>query len=475
MHRFLFSLSIALIASSPITAQKTNPEDVAFIKQLYNKALTESSAYPWLYDMCTKIGGRMSGSQQAADAVIYTKSMLDTIHLSNVYLQSCMVPHWVRNNSKDKEVNEHGRTGDDLTFMINSKTNISLDILSLGNSVGTGAKAIQAQVIEVDSFKQLEKLGSKVKGKIVFFNHPMDPTQINTFSAYGEAVSRRVYGASEAAKYGALAVVVRSMTNKLDDYPHTGVMIYKDSSLKIPAVAISTNGAEKLSELIKKYPESKLYYRTLCAMLPDVESYNVVGEIKGSEFPNEIITVGGHLDSWDPAQGAQDDGAGCMQSMGVLQLFAKMGYKPKHTIRCVLFMNEENGGAGGRKYAQEVLRKGEKQIVAIESDEGGFTPRGFSFEAEGAEGDARFASLEQKLLPYFEPYRLYFKKGGSGSDIGPLRDQKTLLIGFVPDSQRYFDYHHASTDTIEAVSKRELELGTAAMASLIYLLDKKGF
>jgi hypothetical protein len=249
-------------------------------------------------------------------------------------------------------------------------------------------------------------------------------------------------------------------------------MSYGDQpiSKRIPAAAISTNAAEKLSNLLKIAPELKFLFRQQCKQYDDVLSYNVIGEITGSEYPDEIILVGGHLDSWDVGDGAHDDGAGCVQSMEVLRLFQQLDYKPKRTLRVVFFMNEENGLRGGRKYAEMAALKGETHIFALESDAGGFTPRGFNFDLS----DHEFAQV-RSWEPLFKPYLIhYFEKGGSGADIGPLKTKTNVLAGLRPDSQRYFDYHHAATDTFDAVNKRELELGAATLTSLIYLYDTYG-
>jgi hypothetical protein len=258
----------------------------------------------------------------------------------------------------------------------------------------------------------------------------------------------------------------------MDDYPHTGAMSYGDQpvSQRIPAAAISTNAAEKLSNLLKIAPKLKFLFRQQCKQYEDVLSYNVIGEMTGSEYPDEIILVGGHLDSWDVGDGAHDDGAGCVQSMEVLRLFKELDYKPKRTLRVVLFMNEENGLRGGRKYAEMAALKGETHIFALESDAGGFTPRGFNFDLP----DYEFEQV-QSWEPLFKPYLIhYFEKGGSGADIGPLKSKTNVLAGLRPDSQRYFDHHHAATDTFDAVNKRELELGAATLTSLIYLYDTHG-
>ena len=345
-----------------------------------------------------------------------------------------------------------------------------LHLTALGNSVATPAKGISAPVIEIRSMAELANLASVIKGKIVFFNFKMNPTYINTFRAYGESGVSRTRGPALASKYGAVGVLVRSLTNNLSDYPHTGVTIYNDSFPKIPAVAISTNDAEYLSKELMKKKVTKAWFSTDCKMLPDAKGYNVVGEIKGSVFPAEIITVGGHLDSWDLAEGANDDGSGVTQSIEVLRTFKAMGIQPKRTVRAVLFVNEENGDRGGEAYLAEAKSKNENHIFALESDAGGFTPRGFSFDVT--------AEQWNKILGwknYFYHSGVYdFSKGGSGSDVGPLKEIGAVLAGLIPDSQRYFDIHHAATDVFENVSERELNLGAANMAALIYLVSEYG-
>ena len=455
---FLFGV----IQTGNLLSQINSPdEDAFYIRQIYDKALTKGQSFPWLKFLTKEVGARLSGSPQAAAAVEYTRQMLDTIGLDSVWLQPCIVPHWVRG---DKEI---------VRISNSAMGTIDLNALALGGSNGTGGNGIFAEVIEVKDFQELEKLGeTNLNGKIVFFNRAFDQTRLNTFEAYGGAVDQRGQGASEAAKYGAIGVLVRSMASGLNDVPHTGGMSYKEGVNKIPAVAISTNDAELLSLLLCQGGVS-VYMRTTCQSYPDKLSYNVIGEIRGSEKPEEIILVGGHLDSWDVGEGAHDDGAGCVQSMEVLHLLKHLNYKPKRTIRCVLFMNEENGLQGGRAYGDEAKRKGEFHLAAIESDRGGFTPRGFTADGENDVFSKKIPAM-QRWLPLLEPYGLHIKKGGGGADISPLKNQQTLLIGYEPDSQRYFDYHHTAADVFEAVNKRELELGAASMASLVYLLDKYG-
>ncbi len=437
-------------------------DDERIIKEIYNTALTDGKAYGWLNHLSNQIGGRLSGSVQAELAVTYTKKQLDSLGLDRVWLQPVMVPKWVRGTPE--------------FAYIESKPGITnnVPICALGGSVATPLGGLKAPVVEVQGIEDLAKLGEdKIKGKIVFFNRPMEPTLINTFRSYSSCVDQRYSGAEEAAKFGAVGVIVRSMNLRLDDYPHTGSMSYGDLPVedRIPAAAISTNGAELLSTTLKLSPEIKFYFRQNCRQLADVQSFNVIGEIRGSTNPEEIIVVGGHLDSWDLGDGAHDDGAGCVQSMEVLHLFKKIGYRPKRTIRVVLFMNEENGLRGGNKYAEIARSKNENHLFALESDAGGFTPRGFSFDTS----EAVFRQI-LSWKPLFEPYLIHqFIRGGSGADIGPLKNGQTVLAGLRPDSQRYFVHHHAANDTFEHVNKRELELGAATMAALVYLVDHYGF
>ena len=300
----------------------------------------------------------------------------------------------------------------------------------------------------------------------------MEPEFITTFTAYGRAVDQRALGAMEASKYGAIGVIVRSMTLRTDDYPHTGGLTYGDlpASKRIPGAAISTNGADKLSSLLKIKPDLKFLFRQQCKQLPDAQSYNVIAEKTGSEFPDEIILVGGHLDSWDLGDGSHDDGAGVVHSMDLLNIFNKINYNPKRTIRVVLYINEENGLRGSLKYKEVSDRQNLNHIFAIESDAGGFRPLGFSFTANN---DDFIKLLEWKK--YFAPYFInVFIKGGSGADIANLKTDNNILAGLRPNSQRYFDYHHTEIDTFDAINKRELEMGSGAIASLVYLFDKYG-
>ena len=456
-----FSLMIILISctdskTKPTIIHTANKTDSTAIKQIFNSALTNGQCYQWLDVLSNDIGGRLSGSPQAQQAVEWGEKLMTDLDFDKVWLQPVMVPHWVR-GEKEKA-----------SFTVNNST-FNVPICALGGSIATPENGVTGEVIEVQSLDEAEALGEKLRGKIVFFNRPFDDTHIKTFRAYGGCVGQRVNGAKVSGKFGVLGVIVRSMTHSIDDYPHTGTMSYGDLSEqeKVPTAAISTKAANLLSEHLKENPDLKFSFKQSCKTLPDAPSFNVIGEIKGSEFPEKYIVVGGHLDSWDLGDGAHDDGAGIVQSIEVARLLKLNNIKPKHTIRVVLFMNEENGLRGGKKYAEEAKNNNETHVAALESDSGGFTPRGFSFDESG-ENHELFKSWKSLLAPYgLNDLTI----GGSGADIGPLKDGSISLFGYRPDSQRYFDYHHAETDTFDKVNKRELELGAASMTSLVYLLD----
>ena len=442
------------MASSLIAQEQIEPT----LKKIYQTALLDGQTYPWLAHLSNQIGGRLSGSLNAQRAVEWGKEELDALGLDKVWLQPVMVPKWIRGTFEYANIETSpGNT-------------INVPVCALGGSISTPLTGIRAEVVEVQDFEELKALGEEqVKGKIVFYNRPMRADLINTFSAYSGCVDQRFSGAEEAARLGAVGVVVRSMNLRLDDYPHTGSMSYGDLSLRerIPAAAISTNGAELLSSMLALNPRLKFYLKQNCKNLPDVQSYNVIGEITGSTYPEEIMVVGGHLDSWDLGDGSHDDGAGIVQSMEVLRIMKKINYRPKRTLRVVLYMNEENGQRGAAKYTELAQKNNENHVFALESDAGGFSPRGFSIDTS----EEKLKTI-QSWAPYFEPYLVHlFVKGGSGADIAPLKTADNVLAGLRPDSQRYFDFHHAANDTFDAINKRELELGAATMASMVFLMD----
>ncbi len=437
-------------------SHSTQAADSIFIRSIYDEVLANAEAHENLRVLCKSIGHRLSGSPQLDAAIEWGHTLLAAYGADSVYRQSVMVPHWIRGN---REIGRVYLDGSDEP----------LSITALGGSVGTEGE-LRAPLVEVRYLEDLDSIGrNAIEDRIVLFNRPMDPLLINTGAAYGGAFDQRSDGASRAAMYGAKGVLVRSLTHALDTFPHTGAMRYRDSIPRIPAAGISTVHASMLHNALKEHPELEVGMELSCEAFPDREQANVIAEIRGSEFPDEYIVIGGHLDSWDIGEGAHDDGAGIVQSIEVLRTLLALGYRPRHTIRIVLFVNEENGNNGGETYAAIAKEKGEVHYAAIESDAGGFSPRGFSMEADDVVYEA-FRSW----LPYLQPYGVHVaRRGWSGVDIRPLKDDYVSLFGLMPDNQRYFDYHHSARDVWENVNKRELELGAASIAALVYLLDQQ--
>jgi carboxypeptidase Q len=459
MRPFLFVSFIFLFAGS-LKAQA----DSVFIRKIADEVFHNSTAYSNLNTLTKTIGQRLSGSASTYTSEKWAQEAILKAGIERVFLQKAMIPHWVRG-------------GKDRAALVLGNNRQNLEVIALGNSVSTPPGGITAPIILIRDFDELEKRKNEIRGKIVFYNHPFNPEFVWTFLSYSEAVPYRVFGASRAAKYGAVGTVVRSMSESTDNFPHTGAMIYNDSFPKIPTLAIGLLDADKLADAFNakltaaSQKELSLFISTNAHTLPDTVGYNVIGEWKGSEFPDQYITVGGHLDSWDPAEGAHDDGAGCVQSIEVLRALKAIGYQPKHTIRVVLFTDEENGGRGAKAYSADAKTKNEKHIFALESDGGGFTPRGFSFK-----GTATQMAVVKPWLPLLVPYGVTeFNSGGAGADVEPLNEATGAMASeLIPDSQRYFDIHHSAADVFEKVNKRELELGAINMAALIYLTDKYG-
>ena len=431
------------------------------ISKIHEYVLNNAKSYKWLDFLCNQIGSRLPGTLNAERAVQWGKNELNKLGLDKVYLQKVMVPKWVRGSFEYASI------------ITAPGMSINVPVCALGGSISTPSYGLRAKVVEVKSFDELESLGKeKIKGKFVFFNKAMPKNLVNTFSAYNKIVDIRIQGASRAAKLGAVGVIVRSINLRLDDYPHTGNMSYGDipNNMRIPAAAISTNGAQLLSSMLSLNDNLYFYLKQDCKNYPEVSSHNVIGEIKGSKFPEDIILIGAHLDSWDLGDGAHDNGAGIVQSMEVLNIFRQLNYTPKRTIRVVMFMGQKNGLRGGNKYAEISKQNNEKHLFGLESDVGGFSPRGFSFEANNDQ-----FKIINSWKNYFKPYQTdVFSLVNKESIISPLRGNNTVLSYLRTDSQRYFDYHSAATDIFQAVNKRELELGAASMASLIYLVDQYG-
>jgi hypothetical protein len=453
-------LFISIIFSiAGFSQSKTYKEDSLMLDKIYNEALENGHAYENLRSLCKDIGARLSGSVSAEMAVQWGYQTLSKYNFDTVYLQEVMVPHWERGT---KENAYHSSPS--------GKIN-KVNVLALGGSVPTEG-IMTGEIVMFKNREALQKASKKdIEGKVVFIAQPMDQKMITTFKAYGACYPIRGFGAIDAAKKGAKAVIIRSLSLSEHEHPHTGTMQYEKGLKKIPAAALSTKDATALEELMNSTKEKITFYFEMdCKVLPEKKSHNVIAEMRGTLNPNQIITLGGHLDSWDVGEGAHDDGAGIAHTMEALRILKALNYKPNNTLRVVFFMNEENGNMGGKTYAKKVKENKEKHILAIESDRGGFTPRGFAVD-----GKQEHLDLVRSFTPLFKPYLLHhFEKGFGGVDISPLKDEfKNIgLIGFIPDSQRYFDFHHNANDVFENVNKRELHLGAASISALLYLLDK---
>ena len=449
-----------LVFCWPFLTQAQINQDSITIKKMSDEIMTNGKAYDLLRQLTKQIGGRLAGSPQQQNAAIWGKRNMESFAPDKVFMQPCKTPNWQRGGKDFASV-----------VSVNGKAmNRPLAALALGNSLGSNG-LVEAELLTVADFDELEKRKAEVKGKIVYYHSMFDPNIIQTFGAYGKMGVYRSTGASRAAKYGAVGVMLHSLSTAPDNAPHTGGMKYDEDYPKIPAVALGPNDAKELYANAKK-GTIRVQMQTYGYFLPDADENNVVAEIKGSTFPNEIITIGGHLDSWDVNEGAHDDGAGIVQTMEILRTMKALNYQPKRTIRFVLFANEENGMRGGNKYAELAKQNNEQHVFALESDAGGFTPRAIGISATSPE---QFKKMQQ-WASLLKPYGTEITAGGGGADIGPLKNVNAAIVlaGLVPDSQRYFDLHHAKTDVFENVNKRELLLGAVNMAAIIYLVDQYG-
>jgi Zn-dependent M28 family amino/carboxypeptidase len=456
------SILTALVLAAPLASDGGVIDSAngygAIAGRLLRTGLGRPGAYRMLEQLTSRATHRLSGSAGSDTAVELAKAWMNERGFSNVHLEHIMVPRWERGSTEKAFVEIRGTM------------RRSLAVCALGGSIATPGSGITAGVVEVRSFEDLEHLGTGAAGKIIFFNRPMDPSLLNTFEAYGGAVDQRSRGAIQGAKAGGVAVLVRSMTLAIDGVPHTGGMSYQEGVKKIPAAAISTKDADKLSALIHGGTPVRVKLILSCRTLPDAPSANVVGEITGSEKPGEVVVVGGHLDAWDKGSGAHDDGAGCVQAIEALDLIRTLGLKPVRTIRAVMFMNEENGLRGGRGYVADPLRRSEKHSAMIESDAGGFAPRGFYVDADSAIRARVF--LWSPVMEKVNAGRLL--AGRSGVDISPMVATGVPGFGLDPENHRYFDYHHSDKDTPEKVNPRELEMGAIAEALLAYMISQEG-
>jgi carboxypeptidase Q len=437
-----------------ILFSQTKQDSIQF-KDISDEMLVNSTAYENLRDLTQNIGHRLSGSEAYGKSVDWAVLKLKEAGAEKVWKEEVMVPVWARGKESLQIKNKNGKWK-------------SLKMLSLGNSEGTTGKDVEAEIVIVKNKEEFDQLPDvAVKGKIIFFNYAFNQKFIITGQAYGDANKYRRSAASWAGKRGAKAVIIRSLSSSNDDFPHTGMMRYdEDDTFKIAAVAIGTKSADELEKSLKT---QKVFAKlnSNATMKGEKLSYSVIGEITGKK-DQSVIVVGGHLDSWDVGEGAQDDGAGIVQSIEILRTFKKLGLKNNHTIRVVCFANEENGVRGGNQYAENIKKKNEKHVFAIESDGGGFTPRGIAL-VMSPEKRQQIQSWKNLFLPY-GVYNFDYQY--AGTDIEPMQPLGVPLAEMVPDSQRYFDIHHSEADTFDKVNRRELILGAIAMGQLIYMIDQ---
>jgi hypothetical protein len=443
-------LSLAAFAQSP---QEERTRHAA--ESLAAEALRAQDAYKNLGVLCDSVGHRLSGSPQYDLAVQWALRQMKADGLQNVHAEKVMVPAWRRNT-------EHAE--------LIAPARHSLSILGLGMSVPTPKGGVTAEVVVVGSFAELEKLPSeKVKDRIVLFDVP--------FTGYGATARYRVLGASAAAKKGAVGALVRSLSPVSLDTPHTGVLHYQEDAPKIPAAAVSMENATMMRRMWERGERITLHLEMACEQLPDVAAANVVGEVVGSEKPEEIVLVSGHLDSWDVGQGAQDDGVGCALALEAGHLIQRLGLKPRRTVRVVLFANEENGNRGGLGYLEAHRQELSKHVAAMESDSGNGLAKGLGLELHDPKGGpvmdkeralARFRSL---LKPYLEPLGAgVLEAGGSGVDVEPIVAAGVPGVGVEHDVTHYWDVHHSKADTFDKINREDLAKNSAIVAIATFLL-----
>lgn len=451
MRKGLFAVSL-ILGISFLRAQRQD-EDSLFVRKIFDRALERLESHAWLRELCVTAPRRLSNYPDYYRAVKWAMDKGQALGFS-MEAQPVEVPNWHRG-------------GPEACLLFLPDRTLALKATALGGSGGGKVKGPLAAFATLSDLENAPR--SAVEGKIVYINQGFDPHPIETGTSYGMAVSSRRNGPAEASRKGALACLIRSMTHARDNYPHTGMTVFPEGMRPLPALALSTVAADSVWSLASTGTPLTLYVETHCTQRSDTISYNVLGTWKGHEKPEEYILVGGHLDAWDTGCGAHDDGAGCVQAMMALHLLRQIGYQPRRNLRFVLFANEENGLRGAEAYFRRARERGEEHVAALESDAGGFTPRGFRYENNEA-----LRGLLSNFLPLLKPYGIdYIRPGGSGADLSPFRGTTScLLLGYVPDSQRYFDFHHAASDVPENVHPRELELGSACIAALVYLLDK---
>ncbi len=417
-------------------------------------ALEDQRGYEWLHEL-TDIGPRLAGSEQGLQAIRWAETKMNNLGLENVHLQTVMVPHWVRGPVERASIVS--------SRLFQGK---ELRVAAIGGTEGTPAQGVTAHVIQVETLEELQALGDEAAGKIVFMNGRLPVGEFSTFTAYFSAYPMRTAGPNTASKLGAVGYILRSLTLSNDNVPHTGNTSYEDSVKRIPAVAVGIQDADFLSEVLRQDPELQIRLQLSAHNLPNAESFNVIGDLRG-EQDDQVIVVGGHLDSWDKGTGAHDDGGGCMQALEVVDLYNRLNIRPKKTIRVVLFANEERGHHGGIVFGELAALRDETHVAGIESDNGSFSPRGLTVEQPEA------VERLEAFLPYLKAAGIEtIELGPSGGDVEHIQNTQAL-IGLRVDSQRYFNYHHTESDVFEAINPREFELGAAGMAILTYLIGEE--
>lgn len=441
---------LIVLAASAVFSQNA---DSLVLRKIFENAINSKDAYSNLEYLCNETPGRLMGSESSIKALNYLKSYYEKLDVDTVYLQAYKTDSWRCNSSS--------------VIVKSPEGDIELSAVALGPSAKSYGDGITANVIEVQSIAELKQIDkADVEGKIVFFNRPVKTTFTDTFQMYSEAVGQRARGPEAALEMGAAAVLIRSVTSLSDDVPHTGSTHFNGK--RIPALALGVKSADKLSGMLKKDIFLKLNIKVDAEILTNITTYNLIAEIKGHVKPNEVILVGGHIDSWFNTAGAHDDGAGIVQTGDVLRIFKELQIQNKRTIRFVAFMDEEYTQSGGKHYAASIDTLEEKPFFALEADAGGFTPIGFTFTSNEEQ-----LNLVKTFKPLLEPYGIKFIKAGwGGVDIYPLKGFNIPLTAFRTDTQRYFDLHHSANDSFDKVNFRELQMGTTCITGMIYLTDK---
>jgi carboxypeptidase Q len=454
----LLIVGCARMPREPKEEVQQAPNDASPIQEILRPT---DGAYRKLIELCDDVGHRVSGSKGLERAVEWGVATLKADGHENVRAEPVKVPKWVRGRESLTlvEPREH-----------------PMVMLGLGGSVGTPPEGITAEVVVVKDKAELDKIGDGAMGKIVLFNFPMPPYDPEKGSRYGETVTYRRNGAKWASEKGAVAALVRSVTARTLRTPHTGAMAYDDAKVKIPAAAVTIEDAEMLARFCARGKKPVVKLMMEASTEGEADSHNVIGEIVGREKPDEIVVISGHLDSWDVGQGAHDDGAGCVIAMEALTTLRRMNLRPRRTIRVVLWTNEENGLGGARGYVKEHAAELKNHIAAIESDSGGFRPLGFTMEAKDPKQlDRAMQRLRRGLLP-LEPMGAHnVKPGGSGADVGQLKEFGVVCLGLEVEGSIYFDTHHTHADTVDKVNPRELARCVAAMALAAYHIAEHGW